>query len=140
MPAPYVGNAGALKINGAAVAEVRSYSIEMTSDTIEQTVMGDATRQYVKGLSSFSGTADVYFSEDHFTGTNNIDGEIFGTIGDSGAALKVYPEGDVGSGTDKVLEGQIVITGYTINGTFDGMIEASISFQGSGALTYATNG
>ncbi len=136
----FVGNAGAIKINGAAVAEVRSYSIEMTADTIEQTVMGDSTRQYVKGLSSFSGTADVYWDPAHFTGTNNIDGEIFGSVGDAGATLAVYPEGDVGSGSDKILEGNIVVTGYTINASFDNMIEASISFQGTGALTYATNG
>ena len=137
--ASYVGNAGAIKINGAAVAEVRSYSIEMTSDTIEQTVMGDSTRQYVKGLATWSGTADVYWDPSHFTGTNNIDGEIFGSIGDSGATLAVYPEGDVGA-SDKIMSGDVVITGYTVNGTFDGMIEASISFQGTGALTYATNG
>ena len=137
--ASYVGNAGALKINGAAVAELRSYSIEMTSDTIEQTVMGDSTRQYVKGLSSFSGTADVFWDPAHFTGTNNIDGEIFGSVGDAGAALILYPEGDVGA-SDKILSGDVIITGYTVNGTVDGMIEASISFQGTGALAYATNG
>lgn len=137
--ASFVGNAGAIKINGAAVAEVRSYSIEMTADTIEQTVMGDATRQYVKGLSTFSGTADVYWDPAHFTGTNNIDGEIFGAVGDAGATLAVYPEGDVGA-SDKIMSGDIIVTGYTINGTFDGMIEASISFQGTGALAYATNG
>ena len=134
--ASYVGNAGAIKINGAAVAEVRSYSIEMTSDTIEQTVMGDSTRQYVKGLATWSGTADVYWDPSHFTGTNNIDGEIFGSIGDSGATLAVYPEGDVGA-SDKIMSGDVVITGYTVNGTFDGMIEASISFQGTGALSWA---
>lgn len=135
----FVGNAGAIKINGAAVAEVRSYSIEMTSDTIEQTVMGDATRQYVKGLSSFSGTADVYWNPDHFTGTNNLDGEIFGSVGDEGTSIAIYPEGETG-GSDKIMSGNIIVTGYTINGSFDGMIEASISFQGTGALTYATNG
>lgn len=135
--ASFVGNAGALLINGAAVAELRSYSIEMTSDTIEQTVMGDSTRQYVKGLSSFSGTADVYWDPAHFTGTNNIDGEIFGSIGDSGAALVVYPEGQT-AGNDKAMQGQVIITGYSINGTVDGMIEASISFQGTGELQYTT--
>jgi predicted secreted protein len=137
--ASFVGNAGAVKINGAAVAELRSYSIELTSDTIENTVMGDSTRQYVKGLASWSGTADVYWDPAHFTGTNNIDGEIFGSVGDAGATIAVYPEGDVGA-SDKIMSGNIIITGYTINGSMDGMIEASISFQGTGALTYATNG
>jgi hypothetical protein len=135
----FVGNAGAIKINGATVAEVRSYSIEMTADTIEQTVMGDATRQYVKGLSTYSGTADVYWDPAHFTGTTNIDGEIFGSVGKAVATLAVYPEGETG-GSDKIMSGDIIVTGYTINGSFDGMVEASISFQGTGALTYATNG
>lgn len=141
--ASIVGNAGALKINGNTVAEVRSYSIEITSDTIENTTMGDATRQYVKGLGSFSGSADVYFDASHFAATgssgNDIDGEIFGSVGDSGCTLAIYPEGDVGA-SDKILSGNIIVTGYTINASFDGMIEASISFQGTGALSYATNG
>jgi hypothetical protein len=138
--ASFVGNAGAIKINGAAVSELRSYSIEVTADTIENTTMGDSTRQYIKGLSAFSGTADVFWDPAHFTGTNNLDGELFASVGDSGTSITVYPEGDVGAGTDKILSGDIIITGYTINGTMDGMIEASISFQGTGALTYATNG
>lgn len=136
--ASIVGNAGAIKIGGNTVAEIRSYSIEMTSDTIENTVMADSTRQYVKGLSTFSGSADVYFDASHMT-TNDLDGEIFGSVGDSGTTIAIYPEGDVGV-SDKILSGSIIVTGYSISGSFDGMIEASISFQGTGALTYATNG
>ena len=139
-----VGNAGALKLNGNTVAELRNYSIELTSDTIETTNMGDATRQYVKGLSSYTGSADVYFDPVHFAATgasgNDIDGQIFGAIGGTGVAIALYPEGDVGTGTDKIMTGTVIITGYSIDGTFDGLIEASVSFQGTGALTYATNG
>ena len=141
--ASLVGNAGAIKINGAAVAEVRSYSIEITSDTIENTTMGDTIRSYVKGLSSFSGTADVYWDPAHFTGTNNIDGELSAAVGDSGTTIVVYPAGDSVS-SDPAWYGNIIITGYTINGSFDGMIEASISFQGTNdgsnnGLTYSAS-
>jgi predicted secreted protein len=134
-----VGNAGALKVGGNTVAELRNYSIELTSDTIETTNMGDATRQYVKGLSGFSGSADAYWDPAHFT-TVDLDGFIFGSVGSTGTSISLYPEGDVGSGTDKIMSGTVIVTGYTINGSFDGMVEASISFQGTGALTYATNG
>ena len=139
-----VGNAGALKVNGNTVAELRSYTIEMTTDTIETTNMGDATRQYVKGLSSFSGSADVYFDPAHFAATassgNNLDGLIFGAVGDGTTALALYPEGDITAGGDKIMTGNIIVTGYSITGSFDGLIEASISFQGVGAITYAVNG
>lgn len=133
----YVGNAGVIQLDddtGTAqtVAEVRSYSIETTADTIEKTVMANTTRQYVKGISTFSGTADVYWDPEHFT---TID--MNPTIGSVGAAnkvvtLKIYP---TGSGTS--WNGEVLVTGYTVTGSFDGMIEASISFQGTGSISWS---
>lgn len=130
--ASLTGNAGVISIGGASVAEVRSYSIEVTSDTIENTVMTDSSRQYVPGLSSFSGTADVYWDATHFS-TVDLDGLIQGTVGDPTdvVTLIVYPSGSGANWT-----GSIVLTGYSISASFDGMIEASVSFQGTGALTY----
>ena len=133
----YVGNAGLVQVDDDAgsaqtVAEVRSYSIETTSDTIEQTVMGDSTRQYVKGLATFSGTADVYWDPAHFT---TVDANpTAGTVGATNkvVTLRIYP---TGSGTS--WSGEVVVTGYTVNGTFDGMVEASITFQGTGSLSWA---
>lgn len=132
-----VGNAGVITIEDDAgvaqtVAEVRNYSIETTADTIEITKMGDVTRQYKKGLASFSGSADVYWAESHFS---TID--LNPTVGSVGATnkvvgLKIYP---TGSGTS--WNGDVVITGYSVNGSFDGLIEASISFQGTGAVAYS---
>lgn len=135
--AVYTGNAGVVKLDDDAgasqtVAEVRSYSIETTADTIEKTVMGNATRQYVKGVSTFSGTADVYWDPAHFT---TVDANP--TAGSVGATnkvvtLEIYPEG-----TGSKWSGEVIVTGYTVNGSFDGMIEASISFQGTGSLGWA---
>jgi predicted secreted protein len=36
------------------------------------------------------------------------------------------------------MSGTVLITGRTISASFDGMVEASISFQGTGALTEST--
>lgn len=133
----YTGNAGVVKLDDDAgvlqtVAEVRSYSIETTADTIENTVMGDATRQYVKGISTFSGTADVFWDPDHFT-VEDMNPTV-GTVGATNkiVTLEIYP---TGSG-DK-WSGEVLVTGYTVNGSFDGMIEASFSFQGTGSLGWA---
>lgn len=127
-----VGNAGVISVGAQNIAEVRNYSIEMTSDTIETTVMGgaDSGRTYTKGLSSFSGSADVYFAAAHFT-TADLDGLVNGDVGDAAVALKVYPEG-----TGAYWGGNIHITGYSISGSFDGLVEASVSFQGTGQLAY----
>jgi len=135
-----VGNAGVVKYGDDTVAEVRSYSIELTADTIETSNMGDTSRQYVKGLSAFSGTADVYWDPTHFATAGagddaNVDwdGSIQGAVGTAGTTLEVYPEG-VSDGSK--WAGSVIITGYSISGSFDGLVEASVSFQGTGSLTY----
>jgi hypothetical protein len=39
---------------------------------------------------------------------------------------------------DHKLSGTVLVTGRTITGSFDGLVEASITFQGTGALTEGT--
>jgi hypothetical protein len=152
--ASFVGNNGVIKLNstwtkgsstaptggtGTVVAEVRSYSIDTTADTIETTVMGRDVRTYVKGMSTWSGSADVYWDPTHWAvaGMNPAGSNSF--VGDGTLILAIYPEGDVGS-SDKVMFGEIIVTGYSVTGSMDGLIEATVSFQGSGALYYSTAG
>jgi predicted secreted protein len=128
-----VGNNGVVNFGGAAVAEVRSWSLETTADTIETSVMGNDARAYVKGMSTFSGSADVLWNAAHWT-TNGMNPNVTGTsqVGTAPAAIVLYPEG---SGTG--FNGNVIITGYTVNASYDGLIEASISFQGSGTVSYS---
>ena len=141
--ATMTGNNGAISINGIAVLAVRNFSIEMTRDTVETTVMGTDVRTYLTGLSQFSGSADVYFDPD--TATTGFDAAestfnpTAGLVGASGVTGKFYVELDAsGSNVDEAFTGTIIVTGYTVNATMDGMVEASISFQGSGATTFST--
>lgn len=140
--ATLTGNNGAVSINGKAVAAVRNFSIDITSDTIETTTMGVDARTYVKGLSTFSGSADIYFdtadwdSSGENTTWNGTDGSSL--VGASGVAGKFYLDLDgTGTNSDKAFLGDVIVTGYTINSSFDGMVEASISFQGTGGVTYS---
>ena len=141
--ATLTGNNGAISINGISVLAVRNFSIEMTADTVETTVMGVDVRTYLTGMSSFSGSADVYFDPD--TATTGFDAAestfnpTAGLVGASGVTGKFYVELDAAStNADKAFTGTIIVTGYTVNATMDGMVEASISFQGSGATTFST--
>ena len=137
------GNNGAISINGIAVLAVRNFSIEMTRDTIETSTMGTDVRTYVNGMSQFSGSADVYFDPD--TSTTGFDAAettfnpTAGLVGASGVTGKFYVLLDAsGTNVDSAFTGTIIVTGYTVNSSLDGMVEASISFQGSGATTYST--
>ena len=44
--ATFKGSDGVVKIIGNAIAEIRSFSVEQTADTIEDTKMGDTARTY----------------------------------------------------------------------------------------------
>lgn len=140
MATTLTGNAGVIKVDasvGGSVAQiynVRSFSIELTRDTIETSVMGSSTRTYVNGLSSWSGTADIYFDPTSSTGTLGAHPILNPTSGSVGASTLTgqFFLND----TAAKFEGELIITGLTINSSFDGLVEASISFQGSGAATY----
>jgi hypothetical protein len=100
--------------------------------------MGTNVRTYVKGLSQFSGSADIYFDPSEFDGAESTFNPTSGSVGDAAIAVKLYVKSDASN--DQVFTGSIVVTGYTVNSSMDGMVEASISFQGTGAATFSASG
>ena len=136
--ATITGNNGAVTLNGNSVAAVRNFSVEMTADTIETTTMGVDVRTYLTGLSSFSGSADVYFDAADFDTYETSFNPTAGLVGASGVAVKLYIAENYASTSDYAFTGNVIVTGYTVNSSMDGMVEASISFQGTGATTYST--
>jgi len=135
------GNNGTVAVGGLVVAATRSWSVEITADTIETTVMGTDARTYVRGLSTYSGTADIYFDPSDFDTNESTFNPTSGLVGGSPINVKFYVEygtDGAGTGNDTVFTGSAVVTGYTVNSSMDGMVEASLSFQGSGATTFST--
>lgn len=136
--ATLTGNNGAVTINSVNVAAVRNFSVELTADTIETTTMGTDVRTYVQGLSQFSGSADIYFDPSEFDSNESTFNPTAGLVGASGVAVKLYIEQNYSGTSDYAFTGNVVVTGYTVNSSMDGMVEASISFQGTGAATFST--
>jgi len=134
------GNNGVLKLDAtvggavATIAAVRNFTIDLTSDTIENTTMGVDVRTYVKGMSSWSGSADIYFDPAASTGTIATHAVLNPTGGTVGQATLTF-EGYLADTAGK-FAGEVIITGFSVNSSMDGMVEASISFQGSGACAY----
>jgi len=126
--ATHKGSEGVIKVGSDSVLEIRSYSIEESADTLEDTSMGDSARTYKPSLTSFSGSLDVFWDEAD-TGQSAL------SIG-SEVTLNVYPEGDQSG--DTYYSGSAIVTGVSRTGAFDGLVEASISVQGNGALTEST--
>jgi hypothetical protein len=124
--AVHKGSEGTVKVGANGILEIRSYSIEESADTLETSTMGDTARTYVPSLTTFTGSVDVYWDETDTNGQGAL------SIGNE-VTLNVYPEGD--ASTDTYYTGSAIVTGVTRTASFDGLVEASITLQGTGALT-----
>jgi predicted secreted protein len=125
--ATYSGTDGVIKIGTSGLmGEVKSFSVEQTSDTVEDTVMGDAWRTHKPSLKSWTGSADVLFDPD------DTNGQVACAIGTQ-ITVSFQVEGNTVG--DHKLSGSAIITAKPISTTFDGLVELSITFQGTGALT-----
>ena len=127
------GSSGVVKLAGnggsvAAMGEVRSFTLDETADTIEDSVMGDTARTYLSSLTSATLSMDVYWD----------DADAVQLVMDSGADLdwELYPTG-TGTG-EKYYSGGGILTSKSLTASFDGMVEGSFALQVSGAVTEAT--
>ena len=127
--ATHKGSEGTVKSGANAIAEIRSYTITETADVLEDTSMGDTSRTYLSSLKTFTGSIDCFWDETDTSGQLSLDPG-------SSVTINIYPEG---SGTgDTYYTGSVIITEKSITASFDGMVEASFSFQGTGTLSETT--
>jgi predicted secreted protein len=131
--ATHTGSEGIVKFAAtggsvAQVAEVRSYTLEQSADTIDNTTMGDSWKTFTSALKTFTISMDCYWDE-----TDSAQGAIdVATVVD----FELYPEGTASGAT--YYSGSAVVTGVSATASFDGMVEVSFSAQGTGALTETT--
>tara|TARA_A100001015_G_C14922258_1_gene684808 strand:- start:500 stop:886 length:387 start_codon:yes stop_codon:yes gene_type:complete len=125
--ATFKGSAGKVTIGGSIVGEIRSFSIEESADTIEDTVMGDASKSFKSSLKSFTASIDALFDNDDA-------GQDALTIGAEVAA--VFRSAGDGTG-EMERSGTGIVTGITINQSYDGLVETSFTLQGTGDLAIA---
>ena len=127
--ATHLGKEGTVQVGSNAIAEIRGFSIDETIDTVEDTSMGDSSKTYLASIKDFSGSVDVIYDE---TDTN---GQTALSVGSS-VTLNFAPEG-TDSG-DVKLTGTAIVTGKSITSSFDGLVESTITVQGTGGLTTTT--
>jgi hypothetical protein len=127
--ATHKGSEGTVKSGANAIAEIRSYTITETADVLEDTTMGDASRTYLASLKTFSGSIECFWDETDTNGQLSLDPG-------STVTINIYPEGSTSG--DTYYTGSVIVTEKTVTASFDGMVEASFSFQGNGSLSETT--
>ena len=127
--ATHLGKEGTVQVGSNSIAEIRGFSIDETIDTVEDTSMGDSSKSYLASIKDFSGSVDVLYDE---TDTN---GQTALSLGAS-VTLNFAPEGTASG--DVKLTGTAIVTGKSITSSFDGLVESTITVQGTGGLTTTT--
>ena len=127
--ATHLGKEGTVQVGSNSIAEIRGFSIDETIDTVEDTSMGDSSKSYLASIKDFSGSVDVIYDE---TDTN---GQTALSVGSS-VTLNFAPEGTASG--DVKLTGTAIVTGKSITSSFDGLVESTITVQGTGGLTTTT--
>jgi len=127
------GSGGLVKVAAsggsvATIAEVRSYTLDVTADTVEDTVMGDSARTYKPSLTTATLSVDCYWDDTDTNGQLVLDEAVE-------IDFELYPTGS-GSG-ERYFSGSGVVTSKSVTASFDGMVEASFSVQVSGSVTEA---
>jgi predicted secreted protein len=133
--ASYEGSNGAVKLlDGTgtltAVAQVRTWSITVARDTVEDTSMGDSYRTYKKGLQNWSGTMDIVYDDTTSSEVNSAVSPDTDTV----ITGEFYPDASV---VTTKFAGELIVTSFAITASYDGLVTASVAFQGTGALSAA---
>ena len=126
--ATHHGKEGVVTAGGTAVGELTGFTLETTADVVEDTALTDATKSFLVGRTSFSGTLEMSYDE-----TDSPQQTL--TAGTT-IAFILAPEGN--SSGDETFTGSGIVTGMSVNVTLDGITTRSVTFQGTGTLTRGT--
>ena len=126
--ATHHGKEGGVTAGGTGIGELTGFTLETTGDVVEDTALTDATKSFVAGRTSFSGTLEMHFDETDSPQTSLTAG--------SSIAFILLPEGN--SSGDRSFSGTGIVTGMSVNNSMDAIVSRTVTFQGTGALTIGT--
>ena len=126
--ATHHGKEGVVTAGGTGGGELTGFTLETTGDVVEDTALTDATKSFVAGRTSFSGTLEMHFDETDSPQTSLTAG--------SSIAFILLPEGN--SSGDRSFSGTGIVTGMSVNNSMDAIVSRTVTFQGTGTLTIGT--
>ena len=126
--ATHHGKEGVVKAGGSGIGELTGFTLETTADVVEDTALTDATKSFLAGRTSFSGSLDMNDDE-----TDSPQQTL--TVGSS-IDFILLPEGN--SSGDESFTGSGIITSMGVTNAMDAVITRTVNFQGTGTLTRGT--
>jgi len=116
----------------ATIVGTRSWTLNITKDTLDVTDHGDTFRSFVGSLVSGSGTVELVYDPDA-TGQSGFIEDVITTGDTADATFELFTTGST-SGSDSVSFAGI-ITSMDIASTVGDLVVATCNFVTSGAIT-----
>ena len=131
------GEEGSVQFDAAGAANAtivgtRSWTLNITKDTLDVTDHGDTFRSFVGSLVSGSGTVELVYDPDA-TGQSGFIEDIMTTGDTADATFELFTTGST-SGTDSISFAGI-ITSMDIASTVGDLVVATCNFVTSGTIT-----
>jgi|TARA_A200000159_G_scaffold157887_1_gene174564 hypothetical protein len=127
--ATYTGKNGAVYVGANAVAEIKDWSLETTSETVTDTVMGDSWVTHKPTLKSWTSSFNAIWDDADTNGQLAL-------VEGAEVTINLYPTGN--NSGDVEWTGAVIVTSVSKTASFDGLVEASFSVTGNGPLTTGT--
>lgn len=123
-----VGNNGIIKIASTAIGSVVSWSLTLTGDQVESTVLGDAWRTMLPTLKSWNGSVNLFFDNADSTQALLLENALL--------TFEFFPEGEV-IGDYKATGSAYIVTVDESN-ELEAVVNRDVTFIGSGELVRST--
>ena len=108
----------------ASTNNLKSWSIEESTDSIETTSMGDTSKSFVVGQKSWTASCEVLYDLSNAVQADLVVGE--------NVDIKIWPNT---TGQSESFAGTGFVTSTSQSGALGDIVGSSITVQGSGALT-----
>ena len=125
-----VGDDGKITFGSDTVLAVTSWSVDVTGDVADTTSMNNGGwKTSIPSMKSWTGSCETILTLDDTTGADiTADDAVIGST----VAVVFFADAAVGNGT---YSGNAIITGYSVKSSIGDKLTASVTLQGTGALT-----
>jgi predicted secreted protein len=122
------GKSGKMGLGASAVMDISSWSLELGTDTLDVTALGDDWKKFIAGLKEWSASAEGFYSVHTDTTGQRALQEAY--LNGAEVSLRLYVN------AANYYSGSAHISGLSVEDPVDDTVSISFEFQGTGALEY----
>ena len=117
----------------ALVGDSRNFSLSITSDTVDSTVIGESWKSFEDGLTGFEGSLDGLVVDEFWY--KRAVATLSGLAPRTVTRFQIDPKD-----ASTYYQGTVIFPSFELSGGFDSVIEYSVPFQGRGPLDLVDGG